>query len=63
MTKLIPFPRAPLGSLLPQVLELQQITKRVWRIMPCSALSGAGLFDSFDWMVKDISSRIYLFSQ
>ena len=34
---------------------------RHWKIAPCSAVSGDGLIGAFDWLVSDISSRIYLF--
>jgi hypothetical protein len=27
----------------------------------CSAHTGAGLKEAFDWLVKEISSRIYMF--
>lgn len=44
-----------------QVLDFASIAKRHCRVVACSAVSGAGLLDGFDWLVKDISSRIYLF--
>lgn len=47
----------------PQVLNLGSITKRHIRTVACSAHSGDGLLDAFEWLVKDISSRIYLFGQ
>ncbi|MEW5304981.1 MAG: hypothetical protein WDW38_010689 [Sanguina aurantia] len=46
-----------------QVLQFQSISKRHCRIVACSAVSGSGLLEGFDFMVKDISSRIYLFDQ
>lgn len=49
--------------LLLQVLDLGSITKRHTRTVACSAHSGDGLLDAFEWLVKDISSRIYLFGQ
>jgi ADP-ribosylation factor-like protein 2 len=49
--------------LLSQVLNLSSITKRHIRTVACSAHSGDGLLDAFEWLVKDISSRIYLFGQ
>jgi ADP-ribosylation factor-like protein 2 len=33
---------------------------RHWTIQPCSAVTGAGLLDGMDWMVNDISSRIFM---
>jgi GTPase SAR1 family protein len=46
-----------------QVLDLGSITKRHIRTVACSAHTGDGLLDAFEWLVKDISSRIYLFGQ
>lgn len=46
---------------LEEALQLHIIAKRHWRIVACSAVTGAGLLDGFDYIVKDISSRIYLF--
>jgi hypothetical protein len=47
----------------PQALGLKDITKRHWRIVECSAHTGEGLLEGFEWIVKDISSRIYCFSE
>ncbi|KAJ9525266.1 hypothetical protein QJQ45_020791 [Haematococcus lacustris] len=44
-----------------QVLKFEAITKRHCRVVACSAVSGSGLLAGFDWLVQDISSRIYLF--
>lgn len=30
--------------------------------MACSAITGSGLVDGFDWIVGDITSRIFLMS-
>lgn len=46
-----------------QVLDLDSITKRHVRAVVCSAHTGDGLLGAFEWLVKDISSRIYLFGQ
>ena len=35
-------------------------TNRHWRIEACSAFTGAGLTNGVDWMVTDISSRLWL---
>ena len=43
-----------------QVLELDAMGTRHWRIVGCSAVTGAGLIDGFDWVVSDIKSRIAL---
>ena len=42
-------------------LGLAGVTKRHWRIVGCSAHSGEGLKEGLGFMVKDVSSRIYLF--
>jgi len=44
-----------------QVLQLNSITKRHCHIEACSAVSGEGVLKGFEWLVKDISSRIYMF--
>ena len=43
-------------------LELPRLCgdKRHWKIVSCSAVTGAGLIDGIDWMVSDISSRIFM---
>lgn len=43
------------------MLDFSAITKRHCRIVACSAVTGSGILDGFDWLVKDISSRIYLY--
>uniref|UniRef100_A0A7S3LJR0 ADP-ribosylation factor-like protein 2 n=1 Tax=Aplanochytrium stocchinoi TaxID=215587 RepID=A0A7S3LJR0_9STRA len=45
-----------------QVLELgsEIFTTRHWEIQPCSAVTGEGLVNGIDWMVEDISSRIFM---
>ena len=30
------------------------------RVVPCSAVTGKGLLDAFDWLVTDIASRIFM---
>lgn len=53
-----------LHAAVPQALDLKSLTtKRHSRIVGCSAVTGDGLLDGFEWIVKDISSRIYLFDQ
>jgi ADP-ribosylation factor-like protein 2 len=45
------------------ILELRSnpiFSKRHWSIFGCSAITGSGLVDGMDWMIKDISSRIFL---
>jgi ADP-ribosylation factor-like protein 2 len=43
-----------------QVLGLNAIKNRHWRIQSCSAVTGNGLLDGVDWVVNDISQRIFL---
>ncbi|TVU49639.1 hypothetical protein EJB05_00959, partial [Eragrostis curvula] len=44
-----------------KVLDLQAMDRsRHWRIMGCSAYTGEGLLEGFDWLVQDIASRIYV---
>ena len=33
---------------------------RHWKIVSCSAVTGQGLLDGIDWIVGDISSRIFM---
>ena len=43
------------------VLQLDQISvNRHWHIQACSAVTGDGLVDGVEWLVKDIASRIFL---
>ena len=46
-----------------QVLELSNLKGRHWQTIACSAVSGEGLLAGFDWLVGDISSRIFLLEQ
>ncbi|KAL6551883.1 ADP-ribosylation factor-like protein 2 [Orobanche gracilis] len=53
------------GSLSPdeiaKVLNLETMDKsRHWKIVGCSAYTGNGLLEGFDWLVQDIASRIYM---
>ena len=41
-------------------LECLQKQNRHWNIVACSAVSGSGVQQGFDWVVKDIASRIYM---
>ncbi|KAG2501251.1 hypothetical protein HYH03_001058 [Edaphochlamys debaryana] len=47
---------------LEKVLDIGSITKRRCRVVACSAVDGTGLREGFDFVVSDVSSRIYLFS-
>ena len=42
------------------VLELENITTRHWIIMPCCGLNGNGLENGLEWLMDDISSRIFM---
>ena len=53
------------GALTPEeiakVLNLEAMDKtRHWKIVGCSAITGEGLLEGFDWLVQDIVSRIYV---
>lgn len=44
-----------------QVLNLEAMDKtRHWKIVGCSAYTGEGLLEGFNWLVQDIASRIYV---
>ncbi|CAI0399924.1 unnamed protein product, partial [Linum tenue] len=53
------------GALTPEeiakVLNLDNMDRtRHWKIIGCSAYTGEGLLEGFDWLVQDIASRIYV---
>ncbi|XP_047092007.1 ADP-ribosylation factor-like protein 2 isoform X2 [Lolium rigidum] len=54
--------RAELHNLLKEeILNLDAMDRsRHWRIVGCSAYTGEGLLDGFDWLVQDVASRIYV---
>jgi len=43
-----------------QVLKLSELGNRHWEIHPCSAYTGEGVQEGFDWLIEDISSRIFM---
>ena len=43
-----------------QIMELREAGTRHWRIMGCSAVTGAGLLTGFEWLLADIQGRIQL---
>ncbi|CAD8089619.1 unnamed protein product [Paramecium primaurelia] len=45
-----------------EYLELDLIQTRHWGIIACSAVTGDGLLEGIDWIVTDISSRIFMMS-
>jgi len=52
------------GALPPESIEkelnLASLVGRSYCIIGCSAVTGSGLLDGFDWIVRDIRSRIFL---
>ena len=58
----IVFSTADLTHLPPfQVLNLEVMDRsRHWKIVGCSAYTGEGLLEGFDWLVQDVASRIYV---
>ena len=43
----------------PQALELDSIRSHHWRIQGCSAVTGEDLLPGIDWLLDDISSRVF----
>jgi ADP-ribosylation factor-like protein 2 len=43
-------------------LGLDKLVNRHWKIVGCSAVTGDGLLDGFDWLVNDCAGRIYMMS-
>ena len=48
------------ASDLENVLRLKDLGARHWKVVACSAVTGAGLDEGFSWLVGDIASRIFL---
>ncbi|KDN46117.1 ARF/SAR superfamily protein [Tilletiaria anomala UBC 951] len=44
-----------------QSLALGDIKSHAWRIQPCSAVTGENLLTGLDWMIDNVSSRIYAY--
>nr|CAD7259204.1 unnamed protein product [Timema shepardi] len=42
-----------------EILELNMIKTHNWKIVGCSAVTGDNLVAGIDWLVSDISSRIF----
>ena len=42
------------------ILELGEIGPRHWYICPCSAITGDGLLEGFNWVADDVKSRIFM---
>uniref|UniRef100_A0A2I3TX06 ADP-ribosylation factor-like protein 2 n=1 Tax=Pan troglodytes TaxID=9598 RepID=A0A2I3TX06_PANTR len=49
--------RGPRGK--PEALELDSIRSHHWCIQGCSAVTGENLLPGIDWLLDDISSRIF----
>jgi ADP-ribosylation factor-like protein 2 len=43
-----------------ELLQLDAIKSRHWRIESCSAVKGWGLREGVEWLVNDIASRIFM---
>ena len=45
-----------------EILELDaaEVSGRHYTILGCSAMTGQGLKEGFDWLVDDISSRVFI---
>eukprot|EP00897_Mesotaenium_endlicherianum_P005497 jgi/Mesen1/4976/ME000248S04264 len=55
-------PGAVTSADIARILELEVMEKsRHYHIVSCSAITGEGLFEGFEWLVSDIGSRIYMF--
>jgi ADP-ribosylation factor-like protein 2 len=42
-----------------QILDLPSIRSHTWKIIPCSAVTGANLVEGLDWIVSDVAKRLY----
>lgn len=47
------------SQMMREFLQLDDIKTHHWRIVPCSAFTGDNLLVGFDWLLDDISSRIF----
>lgn len=43
-----------------EVLNLKELGARHWEIRPCSAYTGEGVREGFDWLIEDISQRVFM---
>ncbi|GIQ81193.1 small GTPase superfamily, ARF type [Kipferlia bialata] len=43
-----------------ETLSLDDISSRHWAIFPVSAITGKGLEEAVDWLVDDISGRVFM---
>ena len=42
-----------------EVLQLDSIVSHHWKIVECSAVTGLNLLTGVDWLIDDISKRIF----
>lgn len=52
-------PGALTGEEIKNELQLEKITSHQWRIEACSAVTGERLLQGIDWLIKDISERVF----
>ena len=45
----------------PQALQLDSIRTHKWKILSCSAITGANLQEGLNWVVKDAKDRLFLY--
>lgn len=53
-------PGALSTSEIAKVLRLDMLGTRHWEIRPCSAVSSEGIHEGVDWLIKDVSDRIFM---
>ncbi|CAD5122488.1 DgyrCDS10911 [Dimorphilus gyrociliatus] len=52
-------PGAMSGEEIKKELQLEKITSHKWKIEACSAVTGEKLLEGIDWLITDISERIF----
>ncbi|OWA52316.1 ADP-ribosylation factor-like protein 2 [Hypsibius exemplaris] len=52
-------PSAATSAQIAEVLQLMDIKTHNWLILPCSAMSGDNLLKGMEWLIGDVSSRIF----
>ncbi|KAF9032666.1 GTP-binding protein [Hymenopellis radicata] len=43
-------------------LDLEGIKSHHWKIFPCSAMTGANVFEGLQWVVGEVAGRLYYYS-
>jgi len=46
-------------NIIREVLDLDSLTHRHWKIVGCCALTGDNLLNGIDWLTEDIQARIF----